>query len=38
MGLRNLDDKLLFPEMVKDNFFAEREVYWRDRDFTEREL
>lgn len=37
-GLTNVDGSLLFPEMIKDNFFAERTKYWVQGKFTPREL
>ena len=37
-GLKNIDGKLLFPEMIKENFFAERTKDWLIGRFTDREL
>ena len=37
-GLKNIDGKLLFPEMIKENFFAERTRDWLVGKFTPREL
>jgi hypothetical protein len=37
-GLKNIEGKLLFPEMIKENFFAERTRDWLAGRFTKREL